>query len=196
MIAACGVALAILVAFYAGVTVVAVRSEGGTRVLLGSQDSYALQELAVFLGLGVLALLLCVIPGNRWWYLLLVPARVVTFGACGVAGLIWLFSLEDTAVALEVDGCDTGYVVLEKSFLMGSSGSIYERDGLVITQVAYVPGDDGYHPFAEGSYSVVERGRQLLVWYDVEPPVSTPAERMEEEPDATLPVLAGHACAG
>lgn len=189
-----GVALALLAASDVAVTVVLDGSDGRTRVLVGEQDSHALQELLVFLGLGVVALALLAIPGRRWWHLLLVPARVAAVGACGLAGLIWVFSLDDTAVALEVDGCDTGYVVLEKSFLMASSGAIYERDGLIITRAAYVSGDDGYHPFARGSYTAVEEGDQLLVWYDLEPPVSTPAERMESDPALTLPVREGYGC--
>lgn len=57
------------------------------------------------------------------------------------------------------------------------------------TRVASTSGDDGYRPFADGAYTVVEDAGQLRVWYvDAWDPLARPATP-SGAPRFVLPVV-------
>lgn len=161
-------------------------TDGTGSVLIGTFDSSRLLNAAVLIGLCTLAAGLCVIPAPRWWLLLLIPLRLAAVGATIPAAALAGVSSSMTVVPIVSAGCETGYVVAERSFLLAGSGTVYRADGLYVTDVARTTGDDGYHPFFDGAYTVQERRGLLAVWYNIDrkdgqPPAPT------GEPAFTLP---------
>lgn len=186
-----GAVLGFAVAILVTLLFVSTASDGAAAVLVGTLDSNGLAGLSSIAGLAALSVGLCAIPVGRRALLLLVPARIAGIAGTALAGVVWLLTASATVVPLIADGCDTGYVVKEESFLLVGSGTVYRQDGLLVAAVARTSGDDGYHPFADGAYSVTASGASLDVWYshDLDPfaaPVTT-----DRDPDLTLPILTG-----
>lgn len=168
---------------------IATASDGATSVLIGTLDSDRLGGLALIAALGALAVGLCAVPVHRIWLLLLVPARIAAIGATQLAGVVWILTSSATVVPLVASGCDTGYVVEEESFLFAAWGTVYRRDGLLITTVDQFTADDGYHPFADGAYAVVDTGDSLDVWYSFAFDYSATPVSADGDPAFTLPKL-------
>lgn len=85
--------------------------------------------------------------------------------------------------------CDTGYVVVERSFLLLSSGTIYRSEGPFIgVAVGRSSGDDGYRPFGAGSYTMTRTADDWQIDHEIEPGRSASTA-------LSLPVLDGHDCA-
>ncbi len=164
-------------------------SDGATSVLIGTLDSDRLGGLALIAALGALAVGLCAIPVPRVWLLLLVPARIAAIGATGLAGVVWLLTSSATVVPLVASGCETGYVIEEESFLFAAWGTVSRRDGLLVTTVDQFTADDGYHPFADGAYTVVDTGDSLEVWYSFAFDYSATPVSADGNPAFTLPKL-------
>lgn len=162
-------------------------SDGATSVLIGTLDSDRLGGLALIAAWGALAAGLCVIPVPRAWLLLLVPARIAAVGATGLAGIAWILTSSATVVPLVAAGCETGYVVEEESFLLAGWGTVYRRDGLLVTIADEFTADDGYHPFADGAYTVVDADDSLHVWYSFAFDYSAVPVSTDRDPDFVLP---------
>ncbi|MBZ4486440.1 hypothetical protein LQ938_07340 [Microbacterium sp. cx-55] len=184
------IALAASIAITVFVVRVGESSDGKVSILIDTFDSHRLLTLAVLVGFSALAAALCAIPARRWWLLLLVPVRTTALSAAVLAGgFLWVTS-SVTVVPLVSAGRETGYVVAEKSFLLAGGGVVYRTDGIYVTAVADTSGDDGYHPFFDGAYTVAEKDGSLQVWYRIDqsdgiapPPKGVPA--------FTLPILVG-----
>lgn len=186
---AAGVILAGAIAVLVTLLAISTGSGGEVSVLIGTLGSDRIATLAVISALTSLAMALCLIPVSRRWLLVMVPARVAAIVAVGLAGVIWLLTSSATVVPLVSAGCETGYVVEEESFLLAGWGTVYRTNGIFVTSVERTGGDDGYHPFADGAYAVVDDGDSLGVWYsfsfdDMAAPIPT-----DGEPAFTLPTL-------
>lgn len=157
-------------------------SDGAVSVLIGTFTSGRLVNLAALVGFCALGAGLCAVPVVRWWLLLVIPLRLAAIAAAVLAaGLAWMTS-SVSVVPLASAGCETGYVVVERSFLLGGSGTVYRVDGVYVTEVAHTIGDDGYHPFFDGAYTVQEKGDVLEVWYSVEENGGEPASATGSHP--------------
>jgi hypothetical protein len=168
-------------------------SDGASSVLIGTLDSDRLGGLALITALGALAVGLCVIPVSRVWLIVLAPARIAAIGAVGLAGFAWALTSSVTVVPLTVGGCETGYMVEEESFLLAGRGTVYRQDGLIITAAGRFSADDGYHPFADGAYTVTVSGDSLHVWYSFAFDYSATAVSTDRDPDFVLPKLGDRA---
>lgn len=157
--------------------------------MIGTLNSDRLGGLALITALGALAVGLCVIPVARTWLLLLIPARIAAIGATGLVGILWVLTSSATVVPLVAAGCETGYVVEEESFLLAGWGTVYRRDGLLVTTADQFTADDGYHPFADGAYAVVDTGDSLHVWYSFVFDYSAAPVSTDRDPDFVLPKL-------
>lgn len=160
-------------------------SAGGATVLLGPFDGRALivgctlvGTVAATIGVWLAAPLLAVRV-----LALLLGVAASAFSALGA------FVLSDTSVTtLEVNGCDTGYVAVERSFLFLSTGTIYRPEGpFIAVAVGTSSGDDGYRPFAAGTYAMTRVGDDWQVDYAIE------SGRAGGGP-LSVPVLDGHGC--
>ena len=169
--------------------IVSTASDGATSVLIGTVDSELLSGLALIAALAALATGLCVIPVPRLWLILMIPARAVAIAATALAGIVCFLTSSSTVVPLVADGCETGYVVKEKSFLLAGWGTIYRQDGVLVTAVERTLSDDGYHPFADGAYTVAEDGASLRVWRNFSFDYSAAPVTTDRDPDFTLPKL-------
>ncbi|MDN3496917.1 hypothetical protein QL996_13325 [Planococcus sp. APC 4015] len=166
-------------------------SDGEVSVLIGGFSSRRLIGLAITAALMSLAIGLCVIAVPRIWLLLLVPARLVAIAATCMAALVSWIGSSATVVSLVSEGCETGYVVEEDSFLLAGWGTVYRADGVFVTPVERTLGDDGYRPFSVGAYAVTSEGDTHRVWYSiVNDPSATPVST-GRAPDFSLPVLSG-----
>jgi len=186
-----GILLGVSVLILAFLLAVDAWSNGEVSVLVGPFGSEPMSGLALVVALVCLAAGLCLIPVPRRWLVLLVPARLVAIGAAGLAVFVWGITGMPSVTPLANDGCETGYVVEERSFLLAGFGTVYRQDGIFYTRMATTSGDDGYQPFHDNAYAVTDDGTSLHVWYIVksvsEPePVSTAGE-----PAFTLPKVTG-----
>ncbi|WP_156366451.1 hypothetical protein [Microbacterium sp. No. 7] len=173
-----GVVLAAAVTALATVLTIAAASDDEVTVLIGSFDSARITGLAVLAALSSLVVGLCAIPVRGPWLLLLVPARLAAMAASFLALLAFWLASSASVVPLVSDGCETGYVVQERSFLLLGTGTVYRTDGILATPVQWIGGDDGYRPFQDGAYTLVDDGDELHVSYD--------ADRAGFGPSATL----------
>lgn len=167
---------------------------GNVTVQVGLLGASQIIVVASGACLTALAVGLCVIPVARPWLVFLIPARAVAVvGALGVSFLL-AWSPWTTTTPLLDQGCDTGYTVVERSFLRVGTGGVYRLDGIVATRVGSSVPDDGYHPFADGNYVVRGEGDSLRIWYSPfsDEPVSTDSR----DPDIVAPRLieAGFQC--
>lgn len=182
-------AIAVLVALLA----ISTGSTGEVSVLIGTLGSDRLAGLAIATALTSLAFGLCLIPVSRRWLLLMIPARLAAIASVCLAGLAWLLTSSVTVVPLVSAGCETGYVVEEDSFLLAGWGTVYRTDGIFVTAVEQTGGDDGYHPFADGAYAVVDDGDALRVWYSFNSDYMAAPIATDGEPAFTLPKLTDRA---
>lgn len=186
---AAGGILATAIAVLTTLLAISAGSAGELSVLIGTLGSERIAGLALITAQASLALGLCLIPVSRPWLVLLIPARIAAIIATCLTGFVWILTSSATVTPLISAGCETGYVVEEESFLLAGWGTVYRTDGIFVTAVERTGGDDGYHPFADGAYAVVDDGDELGVWYtvsfdDTAAPVAT-----DREPDFTLPKL-------
>ncbi len=119
----------------------------------------------------------------------LVPARVLTIAVACFAGFVWCVTSSATVVPLVNAGCETGYVVVEESFMLAGWGTVYRTDGIFVTAVEKTLGDDGYHPFADGAYAVVDDGESLRVWHGIAFDYSAAPVSTDRDPDFVLAKL-------
>lgn len=180
-----GAAIVVLVTLLA----ISAGSDGAVSVLIGSLGSERIAGLALIAALASLALGLCLIPVSRLWLLVVVPARLAAIAGTCLAGLAWMLTSSATVVPLVSAGCETGYVVEEESFLLLGSGTVYRTNGIFVNAVEQTGGDDGYHPFADGAYTVKADSDSLRVWYTFNFDYSGAPVVTDREPDFVLPKL-------
>jgi len=166
---------------------------GAVGLLVGRFDSLALAAVAAvtLLSAGVIALF--ALPADGWWLVLMIPVRIVAALAALLTFLVALLVCwDDSATALRVNGCETGYIVVEESFLFSVRGDVYRQDGVIVHRMQQTSGDDAFRPFANGAYVTERVGDSIHVWYSMHSDarfVST-----DGEPALTLPVRPGHGC--
>lgn len=180
-----GAAIAVLVTLLA----ISTTSNGTVSVLIGTLGSDRLAGLALIAAFACLAVGLNLIPVPRLWLLLLVPARLAAVAVTCLGGFVWFLTSGATVVPIVSAGCETGYVVEEESFLLAGWGTVYRTDGLLVTAVEQTGGDDGYHPFEDGAYAVVDDGDSLRVWYTFNFDYYAAPVVTDRDPDFTLPKL-------
>ncbi|WP_336647699.1 hypothetical protein [Microbacterium sp. MMO-10] len=187
-----GAFLAVSLIIVASLLLVSTSSGGRTSVLIGTWGTDRLLGLAGVVSLGALAVGLCAIPVARLWLLLLVPVRIVAIITAGLAGFAWVITSSATVVPLLSDGCETGYIVEERSFLFAASGTVFRSDGIFVTAVESTRADDGYHPFADGAYVVEQSGDALRVRYAASRKAAASPVSTAGASAFFLPKLAGH----
>ena len=180
-----GVSIAVLIALLA----ISTASAGKVSVLIGALGSDGLAGLATVVALASVTVGLCVIPVSKPALVLLIPVRLIAIAATFLAAALWWLTAPVTVVPLVSAGCETGYVVEEESFLLSGRGTVYRTVGLLVTAVERTVGDDGYHPFADGAYAVVEKGDSLRVWYDAARDYEAAPVPTDGAPAFTLPKL-------
>ncbi|MFK3678018.1 hypothetical protein ACI2IP_09805 [Microbacterium sp. NPDC090218] len=165
-------------------------TSGAASVLIGPFDEPSVLTLSVFVALASLCVGLWSIDSPRR----MLPLKIIGVVLAACAGAIAAFL---SALIVDVNvtpvlhaGCDTGYVVVERSFLMGSSGTVYRQDGpFTATQVARSSGDDAYQPFSMGGYAVTEAGGTLTIDYAVNRPIDSTGVTGGSGSTISLPVL-------
>jgi hypothetical protein len=139
---------------------------GEAVIRVGNLTSDRMAGLAVAFGLTLIATGLFLVRGRGWLTVLVVLTRLVAIAAALLMWfLLWLTG-GATITDLTSNGCSTGYVVEEESFMFGAWGTVYRDQGLILTAVETTSADDGYHPFADGAYVAKDEGSSLRVWYD------------------------------
>lgn len=186
-----GLALGIATAAISVVLAVDTVSKGETIVVIGALGSQQFLVLAVVAAFAALASGLCLIPVPKRWLLLLVPARMAAIACTGLAIFVAGFTGPSTVSPLISDSCDTGYVVVERSFLFYGGGSVYRIDGILATRVAGTVGDDGYRPISDGNYSATTENGTVSVWYNSDPMMSPSPPVATGQPAFTVPELSG-----
>ncbi|PVW02962.1 hypothetical protein DEA06_14405 [Microbacterium sp. Gd 4-13] len=189
VIVVAGATLAAAIVVLAALLGISIASDGEVSVLIWTLGSDRLAGLAVIAAFASLALGLCLTPVSRSLLLLLLPARLVAVTATCIAGSAWFLTSGATVVQLVSAGCETGYVVEEEAFLLAGWGTVYRTDGVLVTAVERTGGDDGYRPFEDGAYAVVDDGDSLRVWYTFNFDYSAAPVATDRDPDFTLPKL-------
>lgn len=182
-----GVVLGVAIAVLATLQVIAAASGGEVSVLIGALESGRIMFLASVAGIVAVTAGLCAVAVSGQW---VIPLALVRLAAIGVSclGLFAAWVTGSATVAPIVSGgCETGYVVVEESFLLSGTGTVYRADGMVATAVATTVGDDGYHPFDDGAYAVAEHAGGLQVWYDVSSSPSGEPVSTNDGPAFVLP---------
>ncbi len=190
MLVAAGLLLGAGIAVLAFVSAVDQAPRNDITVLVGSLGASQISVLAGAACLAALAVGLCLIPVARPWLTVVIPARAVAIFAVSCALFLLMWSPWTTMTPLLDDqGCETGYIVVERSFLRSGTGAVYRIDGVVATRVGTSVPDDGYHPFADGNYAVTDDGDMLHIWYS--PFSDKPVSTASREADIVAPRLAG-----
>lgn len=184
-------AVATAVVFW--VVAVSSASAGAASVLIGPLDERSLLTLTPLLAFASLCVGLWGIEAPRGMLPLKVIGVVLAGCAGALAAFVSLITVDARVTPVLYAGCDTGYVVVERSFLMGSSGTVYRQDGAFIgTEVGRTSGDNGFQPFSMGGYAVTEEQGTLTVSYAVNRPVPSMGVT-GGGPSISLPVLDGRA---
>ena len=152
-----------------GVALVDSVSDGAAQLLLGSLPSRQIVGAATILAFITISYMLCSVSAPSGWLVPVVIARMLSFGAALIAMLWGVLTLPWLVTPLLVDGCESGYVVEERSFLYLSSITVFEKDGLLITPVTHTSADDGHQPFAAGDYGAWVADGRLEGWFALEP---------------------------
>jgi hypothetical protein len=172
------------------VVTVSAASSGTASVLIGPLDERSLLTLSVFLAFAALCVGLWSVEAPQWMLPLKVIGIVLASCAGALAALASVLTVEVNVTPVLHGGCDTGYVVVERAFLMGSSGTVYRQDGaFIVTQVAMTSGDDAYQPFSMGGYAVTEERGTLTIDYAVNRPVASMGVTAGSGTSVSLPVL-------
>ncbi len=159
-------------------------TDGDRELIVGPWTGAVIAAASATVAIVALSVIAFAVPARRWWWALLVPLRLLLVLSTLVAGL-WLTVTNDSVTPIVADGCATGYVVSERSFLFGASGEVLRMDGVIGTRVARTVVDDGHTPFAQGSYIAVVDGDSLRVWNTFES--STEDLRTSSAPSFVLP---------
>lgn len=141
-------------------------STGAASVLLGPLDERSILSVTMLIASVALGIGVWGVTPPRWMVpfkmLGIVSAVVLVFGAA----LSTLVSTDVSTTTVLEDGCDTGYVVVERSFLMGSTGMVYRQDGPVIaTRMGRTSGNNAHQPFAAGDYTASTHDATLVIEY-------------------------------
>jgi hypothetical protein len=171
-------------------------SSGTASVLLGALDGQSVLSLAMLVAVSALCVGLLGVAPPRWMLPLKIVGAVLAACAAAVAMLDVVLTVEANVTAVLSDGCDTGYVVVERSFLLGGNSTVYRMDGpLTIVRVGRASGDDGYQPFSTGGYAVTADGDTLTIHYSVDRPSEDTDLTAAGYPTLVLPALPGpHQC--
>ncbi len=187
-----GVVFACATAVVFWVSAVSTASSGTASVLVGPLDERSLLTLSVLLAFAALCVGLWGVDAPRR----MAPLKVigVILAACGgaLAAFASVLTVDVNVTPVLHAGCDTGYVVVERAFLMGSSGTVYRDDGaFVATPVGRTSGDDAYQPFSMGGYTVTEERGTLTISYAVNRPVESMGVTAGSGTTISLPVIDG-----
>ncbi|WP_144833380.1 hypothetical protein [Microbacterium sp. BH-3-3-3] len=162
-VVAASVSYLLLIALVAVVWPISLDSAGAREVVIGPWTGEVIVTGSIGAAIVSLAVIVFAVPARRWWWMLLGPLRAIALVATVLGGLA--FSLTDEPVTpIVANGCETGYVVTERAFLFGASGSVRRLDGPIGTSVGRTEVDDGHMPFDQGSYIAVTDGYTLRVW--------------------------------
>lgn len=141
-------------------------SSGTASVLVGPVDGATLMTSSMVVALLALTVGICSIGVPRWMLPLSILGGIAGSCATALAGFSLLMASDSTVTPLVHQGCETGYVAVERSFLFLSTGTIYRHDGpFIVTAVGRSSGDDGHKPFASGTYAFTEKDGVWLVRY-------------------------------
>jgi hypothetical protein len=171
----------------------AAATAGEVGLLIGGLDSYSVSSIAFATLMCAGAVSLFAAPIHGWWPWLVVPAGIVLGLGALLSLVVAAFICERSTTPLQVDGCDSGYVVVEESFLFAGWGTVYQQDGIIVHRVERTSTDDGYRPFAVGAYGTKRAGEGIQVWYNFEYQWRAGVDT-HREPDFTLPARPGHGC--
>lgn len=167
-------------------------SSGTASVLIGPLDERNLLTLSVLLAFASLCVGLWGVEAPHRMLPLKVIGVVLAACAGALAAFAAVLTIEVNVTPVVLAGCDTGYVVVERALLMGSSGTVYRNDGaFVATQVGRTSGDNAYQPFSMGGYAVTEERGTLTISYAVNRPVASTGVTAGSGTSITLPVVDG-----
>ncbi|GAA1845401.1 hypothetical protein ACFQZV_10015 [Microbacterium koreense] len=160
----CWILAAIVVSCLVIVMVAVPLMNPSMHVLIGSVSGAQIGCIAMMIGVvAFTSLAFLLLPVKDIWLVLKIPLAVVA-GLVLVIIIALLPLLSDTKVTpLRLDGCESGYVAIEP---VGGGGSfIGVRNGITVTQVAVIAGNDFDRPFAAGDFEVEARGSDIEVSY-------------------------------
>lgn len=145
-------------------------SAGAASVLIGPLDDQIILSASMLIASVALVMGLWSVSSPTW----MVPFKVLGILGAAVAvlgaGFSTLWSIDVTTTTLIEDGCDTGYVVVERSLLMGSTGTVYRQDGPIIASpMGRTSGNNAHQPFAAGDYTAAKDDGTLIVGYRPDP---------------------------
>lgn len=166
-------------------------TSGASSVLIGPLDQRSLLSVFVSVSFASLSIGMWSIDSPRWMLPLKIIGGVLSGCAAAAAAFVTMIIIDVDVTPLLDDGCDTGYVVVERAFLMGSSGTVYRQgESFVVTEVARTSGDDAYQPFSMGGYAMTETDGSLVVAYAVDRPLDGASVSPSSGTSFSVPVLA------
>lgn len=171
-----------------GVAVVDSASGGDAQLLLGTLPSPHIIGASTILAFIAISYMLCTVSAPSRWLGPIVIGRLLSIGGTVVAVFWGFLTMPWLVTPLLVDGCESGYVVEERSFLFLSSIDVLEQDGLIATPVLHTSADDGHQPFAAGDYGTRVADGQIAGWFALEPGSAARLTRFE------LPLLQSPNC--
>lgn len=171
-----------------GVALVDSASGGDAQLLLGALPSRHIIGAATILAFTALSYTLCTVSVPPGWLAPVVTARVLSIGGALVAAFWGFLTMPWPVTPLLVDGCESGYVVEERSFLFLSSITVHEQNGLLVAPVMGTSADDGHQPFTAGEYGARVTDGHIEGWFALEPGSSARLSRFE------LPLLQTPRC--
>lgn len=144
-------------------------SAGAASVLLGPLDDQTILSASMLVASLALVMGLWSVSSPTWMLPLKILGLLGAVVAVLGAGVFTLFSIDVSHTTLVEGGCDTGYVVVERTLLFASKGTVYQQEGLFIASpVGRTSGDDAHEPFAEGDYTVTTTDGTLTIEYGVD----------------------------
>lgn len=151
-----------------GVILVDRLSDGAASVLIGPLDDQTILCSSMLVAFTALVTALCSVSARGWMLPLRILGIIAATLSALAAGFATLVSVDVARTSILEDGCDTGYVVVERDLFRGSRGMVYRQDSpFVAAPVDSVHGDDAHQPFAAGDYDAQSSDGFLTVVYHV-----------------------------
>ncbi|CAH0231169.1 hypothetical protein SRABI76_02756 [Microbacterium oxydans] len=177
IVATATLALALIAA--AAVALVDSMSGGDAQLLLVVVPSRHILGVATILAFVALSSMFWTLSLPSGWSAMVVIGRVLSIGGALIAVFWGVLTTPWPVTPLLIHGCESGYVVEERSFLFLSSITVLERHGLIATPVLGTSADDGYQPFAAGEYDAWVDDGHIEGWFALEPGSNPALSRFE-----------------
>jgi hypothetical protein len=174
----CSACIALLVCVPLAVFSAVAAESSTTLLLIGNVTGFQIALVLGMVAVVAFVVLLWNASSSNWWLIVAIPSSVGA-GLLLILALLVLPATATKVIPIQVAGCSTGYVAIER--FAGVGNFVGVRDGIHTIKVHEYWADDYGMPFSSGTASVRAAGDELDIAYP-------------GRPGFTVPILATSTC--